>query len=282
MSLRRPERAPPVAWKMPETDAETPPVPAPAPRRWDWRPKVRWFAAEYLIVVLGVLTAVAINTWWGERQDRSREQFYLRQLASDLHETEQAVVRTDRFMVPRERAPRRLAQAHFLAEPPPRDSIIAWASVAPVHLPTSPVLGTVEALVTGGDLGLIRDDALRVAILTYLDDTRSDLRGYHEWQQMLVGHTSAYLDHVPFAKVLAEQMGPQVLDSLDRADSWRVLVPVGAEVEPFDAAAFVRDARTHGLMVNMAATKDNMRLYRARFRDRAAALRERIQATLGG
>ncbi len=27
----------------------------------DWRPKVRWFAAEYLIVVLGVLTAVALN-----------------------------------------------------------------------------------------------------------------------------------------------------------------------------------------------------------------------------
>ncbi len=217
---------------MTETDAKPTAVPDSTPRWWNWRPKLRWFATEYLIVVLGVLTAVGINAWWQSRQDRAMEQFYLRQVATDLYETEQAVARIDRSMVPLERAPRRLAQAYFLAELPPRDSIVAWASVAPSHLPTSPVLGTVEALVTSGDIGLIRDDSLRIAIVTYLDDTRSDVRGYHEWQQMLAQHTSTFLAEAPFAEVLAEQIGPAALDSLDQADSWRVLVPVGVDIEP--------------------------------------------------
>ena len=42
-------------------------------KKWEWRPKVRWFAAEYLIVVLGVLTAVGINAWWNE-QERAAEE----------------------------------------------------------------------------------------------------------------------------------------------------------------------------------------------------------------
>ncbi|NNF57256.1 MAG: hypothetical protein HKN04_03360 [Rhodothermaceae bacterium] len=265
---------------MTETDAEIPAVPASAPRRWDWRRGAKWFGAEFLVVVTGVLVALALNAWWADRQDRSKEQFYLRQLASDLAETERISAQRDQYMVPFERAPRRLAQAYFLADLPPRDSIVAWASVAPVHNPMSPVLGTVEAMVTTGDIGLIQDDSLRIAIVSYLDRTRSNIRGYHEWQQLLLEHTSAYGSHAPVAEVFAEQIGPGALDSLDRADSWRVLVPPSVDIEPFDVVAFVRDQRTQRLMVNMAATKDNMRLYRGYFRSDADALRERVEVAL--
>lgn len=75
------------------------PPPAPAPRQWrwrwrpplahiEWRSKVRWFAAEYLIVVLGVLTAVSINVWWAGRQDAAREA----QALERLHQESEAVV----------------------------------------------------------------------------------------------------------------------------------------------------------------------------------------------
>ena len=91
---------------MTEPDAETPATSASAPR-WrgrlhqiDWRAKARWFGAEYLIIVLGVLTAVGINAWWGDRQDAAKEQTYLRQLAADLAETERIVAeRDDRMAV---------------------------------------------------------------------------------------------------------------------------------------------------------------------------------------
>ena len=72
---------PPPASVGPPTDLA---APAPPPRRWDWRPKVRWFAAEYLIVVLGVLTAVGINAWWQDQQDATGEASYLALIARDL------------------------------------------------------------------------------------------------------------------------------------------------------------------------------------------------------
>jgi hypothetical protein len=49
-----------------------------------WRPRLRWFAAEYLIVVLGVLTAVSLNAWWQGRQDAAAERNYLALISRDL------------------------------------------------------------------------------------------------------------------------------------------------------------------------------------------------------
>lgn len=56
-------------------------------RRWDWQPKLRWFAAEYLIVVLGVLTAVGINAWWSEHQRADAEQALIAELREDVEDT---------------------------------------------------------------------------------------------------------------------------------------------------------------------------------------------------
>ena len=272
--------------------ADIPPLPsgdAPPPG-WmrlrmpavDWRAKARWLGAEYLVVVLGVLTAVALNSWWTERQDRAKERAYLQQLAADLEETERTVSAIDRYMLPFERAPRRLAQAHFLAEPPPRDSVIAWAAVAPVYETVSPVRATAEALVSAGDLGLIRDDSLRVAIAAYLDAARSSVRSYEAWQASLLTHTGDYVDRAPISQVFAEAIGPAALDSLDRADSWQVLVPPRASVPAFDAEAFVRDETMHRLMTQFVVDKYNLRLQRSYFRRDAAALRERVEAALAG
>lgn len=58
----------------PESKAlDAPPPSATPPRRrlaltWvDWRARVQWFAAEFLIVVTGVLVALAVQAWWVER-----------------------------------------------------------------------------------------------------------------------------------------------------------------------------------------------------------------------
>ena len=59
-------------------------MPASASRRRDWRPGVRWFGAEFLVVVTGILVALALNAWWGSRQDAAREQAYVRQLRAEL------------------------------------------------------------------------------------------------------------------------------------------------------------------------------------------------------
>lgn len=77
----------------------------------EWRPRVRWFAAEYLIIVLGVLTALVLNSAWKEREARKREVVYLQQLASDLSRTLANIDRIDSLMVTQEHASAKLVQA---------------------------------------------------------------------------------------------------------------------------------------------------------------------------
>ena len=61
-----------------------------------WRPRLRWFAAEILVVVAGVLIALALNAWWQGRERNREEQ----RLLVALH---------DEFSANRERLARILA-----------------------------------------------------------------------------------------------------------------------------------------------------------------------------
>ena len=239
-----------------------------------------WFAVglEVLIVIVGVVIGFQVTAWGQERANRDKEQTYLRQLVRDLAETERLAEDLGRGMAPLERAPRRLAQAYFLPEPPPRDSVIAWASVAPAYDAISPVLGTAEALVATGDIGLIRDDSLRVAITAYLDEARELIRGWGVWKEMLVQRTNDYGARAPIALIFAEVHGPAALDSLDRADDWRALAPPGVPLPAFDTDTFVRDVQIHHLMVQMVVAKNNMAINREAFGQNAAALREQVEA----
>ncbi len=39
----------------------------PGPKRF------AWLLSEFVVVVMGVLVAITIDGWWGDRQDRERE-----------------------------------------------------------------------------------------------------------------------------------------------------------------------------------------------------------------
>ncbi len=51
---------------------------------WNWKPKLRWFAAEIAVVVVGVLIALALNAWWQARQAAAGEENYLALISRDL------------------------------------------------------------------------------------------------------------------------------------------------------------------------------------------------------
>jgi len=68
---------------MTETD-ETAASATPPPRQGQWRPRVRWFAAEIVVVVAGVLIALALNAWWGARLEAREEQRLLTALFDEF------------------------------------------------------------------------------------------------------------------------------------------------------------------------------------------------------
>ncbi len=73
---------------VPDTAAPSPRIfAAPetsVPEKWNWRPKLRWFAAEFLVVVTGILVAFAINAWWQGQQAAASADNYLGLISRDL------------------------------------------------------------------------------------------------------------------------------------------------------------------------------------------------------
>ena len=157
---------------VPTAPAGAPP-PASAPRRWDWRPKLRWFGAEYLIVVLGVLTAVGINAWWSDRDARTRERLVLEDLREDFLFNKDEVQRirgiSARFLTLYDQLAT-LSDDAIAGMPP--DSVYAYVESIFISHTYDPVTGSLDALLASGDLGLLRDRALRERLPSFLEVLR--------------------------------------------------------------------------------------------------------------
>jgi hypothetical protein len=126
-------------------------------------PKVRWFAAEYLIAVPGVLTAVGINAWWSEREDRHFE----RKLRADMIAEFEAILAT----LVSDLAANDSAHAVINSLDTLSDSaLLALSSDDLINrfrqgagvAGFDPEMGFVQALVESGNLGAVGDRDLRL------------------------------------------------------------------------------------------------------------------------
>jgi hypothetical protein len=149
----------------------------------DWRRGARWFAAQFVVVVAGVLVALALNAWWQERRDRARERIYLQQLVVDLAATETELAAAHRFFLDRAQASARVAQAFWRAERPAVETLLPSLSAPLSSRRYRPVLGTIHALVATGDLGLIRSDALRTELMAYMDAAQAKIEDIQRFDE---------------------------------------------------------------------------------------------------
>lgn len=254
-----------------------------APPRWAWRRALRWFGAEFLVVVTGVLVALAVGAWWQGLQDAAKERAYLRQLAADLRETERAADAADAFLQPVDRAGSLLWLAFYEADAPPRDSLLAWAERAMWTSTVRPVLGTAEALVATGDLALVRDDSLRTAITAYLERTRGRLYDHAQFDRVWSDAERRMRRHIDPTESALMLYRPEVLDQflaqmgVPEANLAGLMVPF-----PFDAAAFLGNAEALRDAFEMANAKRNLLTVRQAMREDARRLRARVEAALAG
>ena len=156
----------------PPASADVPTTPTEPPRRWNWRPKARWFAAEYLIVVLGVLTAVAINAWWQGRQDAASEANYLALVSRDLHQMVANLEELSAFEA--QQFEDGVRAYHLLSEPglpPERQAEVSRLLARLTDRRTVSVVDAAyEDLVSTGNLRLIRDRRLRDQIVSFHEE----------------------------------------------------------------------------------------------------------------
>jgi len=147
---------------MTETNAEISVEPGSTPRRWDWRPKFRWFAAEYLIVVLGVLTALGMNAWWQDRQDHRMETETLREIREALVNDQSGIKRN--ISIHREaRASALLLREHMRDRSPYADTLDTHFGRVLIATGLSTDRAAYETLKQRG-METITSDSIRAAI----------------------------------------------------------------------------------------------------------------------
>jgi len=126
----------------------------------DWK----YVVAETVVVAIGVAIALTADAWWDDRSDRAAESLYLRGLqeefgttAFDLEEeinsSVESIVAIDELM------------EFMISEPVEAPSEVLQKMEA--GFKTSilrPVTATYDDLVTSGNIGILRSDALRIAL----------------------------------------------------------------------------------------------------------------------
>jgi hypothetical protein len=133
-----------------------------------WRRGVRWFAAEFLVVVAGILTALALQGWWAERQDRGAELQVLRQMRTELTR-DAADVRTS---IARSREVRanvgRLA-THLERRLPYSDTLDASFARLGEAVPLRAIRTGPYATLESRGLTLVTNDSLRAGISNFYE-----------------------------------------------------------------------------------------------------------------
>ena len=137
-----------------------------------------WMVAEFLLIVAGVLSALAVDAGWQSHVDRVREREYLEQLHSDALENRVRLQAAFELEDDQRRRATSIVDALRTGQPVAPDSAVAWMDGdPPFPWYSDPRLarGTILALVETGDLNLIRDPAVRSATVAYLGQLEADL-----------------------------------------------------------------------------------------------------------
>jgi hypothetical protein len=126
-----------------------------------WPQRLRWFLAELTIVVVGILLALGLQSWWQTRENDARGAAYQIQVLADVkrtHATYQKAIATDTHL--RDVTARLIEALHTKEVLQSEDPMpwLAWRSGW--FADPRPIIDT-------GDIQLIPDPRVRAAIIEY-------------------------------------------------------------------------------------------------------------------
>jgi len=138
----------------------------------DFRKRSQWLIAELLVIVLGVLIALAIDQWREGVENAKIRKEYLHQLIADLQSTEDLMAEVGEENEVSLAAVDALVDAfESNAEPSLEKTRELLRTIQTFNNPV-PVLGTAEALISTGDLRLIENAQSQTEITRYLSRSR--------------------------------------------------------------------------------------------------------------
>jgi hypothetical protein len=163
-----------------------------------------WVLAETGVVVVGILIAFGLNSWWEGRSALDREQAHLSALHSDF---ERNVERLDALARTQDRVSRAsgdlllIARGHSSASP---DSVDRLMSEVFNSDQFDPVMGAYENLVNSGGLAQIRDPDLQATLASFA--AMVDSRYWEEFSSILyLDFNRAFMGRLGWADVIVGQ-----------------------------------------------------------------------------
>lgn len=244
-----------------------------------------WLAAgiELGIVVLGVVIGFQITAWGETRSNRAKEETYLHQLVADLQETERRFAEAERRVAFADEGRTRLFHTFWTPDASPGDSVLYWADVSAFYVDPRSVLGTVTALLSTGDLNLIRDPSIRSAITGFAEAEERYAELNRDNVQVILANSRRIWERLDILEGTFNLKSRAEMDSLARAiDVW--YYPADAERSAFsnDVPAFLGSREAYGIVMSLFdAGADMKRSRRQRIED-VRALRAQVQAAIDG
>lgn len=140
-----------------------------------WRGRARWFAAEFLVIVTGVLVAVALNGFYQSRRDARHEADYIALLSRDIQFTTRQLEEKAAFETAQLRDGTMAYRALSAAEPPSNTAEVSAALRKLMDRRTMALLdATYQDLLSTGNLRLIRNRRLRDQVVEFYGTTRAE------------------------------------------------------------------------------------------------------------
>jgi len=194
--------------------------------------QVRKAAAEFLLIVAGVLAALTVDAWWQGRLDNEHERQYLEQIAADVRSNRERLQEALELEQDQLQRAQSMLAAFRGGIPISEDSATSWMMRNPPfpwYSDPRVLDGTMLALIETGDINLIRDPVVRSGLIEYLGHLQAD---FAEFKRGIVPFL-AHVDELFRMMEIVRPRGPQSSGD-DTAASLRALAG-----DP-DAAAILR------------------------------------------
>ena len=136
---------------------------------------------EILLVTIGILIAIQINSWNDRQKSIKKEQAYLKAYRSDL---EANLLELDRVICKKEDTQKMADSLLFWSKGNypgiPLDTLDIYAPVVGLYTLFMSSEGTIEDIVGSGDVEIIKNDAIRKSIVSW----ESNLKLLREWERI--------------------------------------------------------------------------------------------------
>lgn len=134
--------------------------------------RVRWFLAEFFVVVSGVVVAFALNSWWQEVNNDKKEKQYIAQISRELDSTLLSIENDIEYLKGSTEASASLLTYAYAKELPPETEMVNNMMRSLSFNTSGQVSGTLQSLINSGDIQLIKDDELRTTLITLEKELR--------------------------------------------------------------------------------------------------------------